>query len=48
MKYREYRGLRRHININYRFLNNKIKRFHKLVLKIKRKNIFDNVLQFSE
>ena len=46
MKNREYRGLRRHININYRFLNNVAKRFHKLVLKIKRKNFFDNILQF--
>lgn len=48
MKNREYRGLRRHININYRFLNNVAKRFHILVLKIKRKNIYDNILKSTE
>jgi len=31
-----------------RFNYNVVKRFHKLVLKIKRKNIFDNILQFLE
>jgi hypothetical protein len=50
MKNIEYRGLIRGININNRLFNNRfvndiIKRFHKLVLKIKRKYIFDNILK---
>jgi len=31
-----------------RFVNNVAKRFHKLVLKIKRKNIYDNILKSTE
>ena len=31
-----------------RFINNVAKRFHKLVSKIKRKNIFDNILKSTE
>ena len=45
MKRREYRWIRRHININNTNFNNIEKRFYKLVLKIKRKYIFDNILK---
>jgi len=40
------RGFRRHINIYNTYANDIVKRFHKLVLKIKRKYIFDNILLF--
>ena len=45
MKRREYRWIIRHVNINNTNSNNIVKRFHKLVLKIKRKYIFDNILK---
>lgn len=48
MKRREYRGIRRHVNINNTNSNNIARRFHKLVLKLSRYIIYNNILQFSK